>query len=160
MAAILYTDRHGLRIAGNAEYFHLKNTLNFSEDAYRFSPNHLWIHDEEWNKFETSHSQWQLSLILSQRIRNFVPYAGIAYVDGEIRWKSKTSGEEKDYDKDTGELLDWDREDIIYEAKFTPKKNVSAIAGVAVLLRENSSITLEANFFAEQSVTLGINLKL
>lgn len=160
LAAVLYTNSHGLRLDGNAEYFHLKNTLNFSEGVYRYPIDALRIREEEWNEFETSHSQWQLSLILSQRIRNFVPYAGVTYVDGEIKWKSKTSGEEKDYDKDTGELVDWDREDIVYEAKFKAKKNVSAIVGVGILLRENSSINIEANFFAEQSVSLGINLKL
>jgi len=160
LAAVLYTNSHGLRLDGNAEYFHLKNTLNFSEGVYRYPIDTLRIREEEWNEFETSHSQWQLSLILSQRLKSFVPYAGVAYVDGEIRWKFKTSLEEKDYDKDTGELVDWGREDIVYEAKFKPKKNVSAIVGVGILLRENSSINLEAKFFAEQSVGLGVNLKL
>lgn len=160
LAVVLYTNSHGLRLDGNAEYFHLSNTLNFSEGTNRYLITTLWIREEEWNKFETSHSQWQLSLILSQRIKNFVPYAGVGYVDGEIIWKFKTSLEEKDYDKDSGELIDWDREDIVYEAKFKPKENVSAIAGVAILLKENSSVNIEANFFAEQSITLGINLKL
>lgn len=160
LAAVLYTNRHGLRLVGNAEYFHLKNTMNFSEGVNRYLITNLWIREEEWNEFETSHSQWQLSLILSQRLKSFVPYAGVGYVDGEIRWKFKTSLEEKDYDKDTGELVVWGREDIVYEAKFKPKKNVSAIVGVGILLRENSSINIEANFFAEQSFTLGINLKL
>jgi len=149
LAAVLYTNSHGLRLDGNAEYFHLRNTLNFSEEVYRYLVTDFWICEEGWNEFETSHSQWQLSLILSQRIKNFVPYTGVAYVDGEIIRKFKTSWEEKDYDKDTGELVDWDREDIVYEAKFKPKKNVSAIVGVAILLRENSSVNIEANFFAE-----------
>lgn len=32
LAAVLYTNSRGLRIVGNAEYFHLRNSLNFSED--------------------------------------------------------------------------------------------------------------------------------
>jgi len=157
----LYESRNGLRVGADVQYLALENELKFSdyEDEEENSTSSAIFKSKGSQKFETSQTQWRVGLTVGPKVKRFLPYAGIEYIDAKVKWDYTNEVETGAYDKDTGALILSDKVIQKRHAEFKPKKNWNGILGVRYLIKEYASLNLEGKFFGELSFGTSANIK-
>ncbi len=159
---MLYESQNGLKVGGDVQYLRLKNELEifYYEDSEEYNMwSNLKILEERSEKFETSQTQWRVGLTVGQKVKRFLPYAGVEYINAKIKWDYTNEVEFRFYDNVTGALILSDKAIQKRHTEFKPKKNWNGILGVRYLIKEYASLNLEGKFFGELSFSTSANIK-
>lgn len=162
LKGMLYESPNGLRVGGDVQYLGLKNELEifYYEDSEEVGGgSNLKILEERSEKFETSQTQWRVALTVGQKVKRFLPYAGVEYINAKIKWDYTNEVEFRFYDNVTGALILSDKTIQKRRAEFKPKKSWNGIFGVRYLIKEYASLNLEGKFFGELSFGTSANIK-
>ncbi len=152
----------GLKIGANIQYLSLKNELeiSYNEDSEQVSEwSNLKILEQKSEKFEVFQTQWQIALIIAQKIKSFLPYIGGEYIVSEIEWNYNNIDIIDGYYYDTNELFSTQKAILKKHAKFIPEKRWNGIVGIEYSIKEYVFLNLEGKLFGQEAYSIKANFK-